>query len=711
MSLRGWRESAAASTPLALQAQRRRAKSWRRKTVALPDREGSSISEDANLLAGEVSPYLLQHAANPVHWRPWGAAAFAEAKRRDCPILLSVGYAACHWCHVMAHESFEDPEVAAAMNALFVNVKVDREERPDVDALYMAALHALGEQGGWPMTMFLSPDGAPFHGGTYWPPTPRWGRPAFRQVLVAVEAAWRDRRAALDERGGALVAHLAELAAPHARGALTPDDLTQASGALLRLVDANAGGLRGAPKFPNAPIFRFFWSEFFRRRDPALRAAVRGLLDALCAGGIYDHLGGGFARYSTDAVWLVPHFEKMLYDNAQILELLALCHAETPTPVYAARAHETFAWLMREMKVGDAFAASLDADSEGEEGRFYVWSAEEIAALLGEGAPALAAAYDVSAEGNWEGRNVLRRLTPPGPPAEEARLAAARALLLAARERRPRPGRDDKILADWNGLMIAALTRAAAVFAAPDYLAAAQAAFAYVKTNLRDERGRLLHAWRDGRAGAAALLDDYAAMARAALALFQATGAPHYLSDAIAWAGEAERRFGDGKGGVFMTAGEGGEDLIVRPRSPHDGAAPSGASLLAEVFATLHHLTLEPRWAEAAERLARVHAGEGETAVQAPLLLAAIDLLDRGGAVVIEGRLDDARASALADVALRAADPAILTLRFDPAVWPDGPPGDRPRLPTLPAAMLCRGQTCSLPVTSAVALRALLAAS
>ena len=333
---------------------------------------------EGNQLADATSPYLLQHAGNPVHWRQWGPDALAEARRRERPILLSVGYAACHWCHVMAHESFEDPAVAALMNDLFVNVKVDREERPDVDALYMAALHAMGEQGGWPMTMFLAPDGAPFHGGTYWPPTPRWGRPSFTQVLRAVDAAWRERRGAVDERSAALVSHLAAFAAQQTNGDLAPDDLTQASNALLRMVDPGAGGLIGAPKFPNAPVFRFLWSEFFRRGDSAFRAAVRGLLDALCAGGIYDHLGGGFARYATDAVWHVPHFEKMLYDNAQILELLAFGHAETSTPIYAARANETFAWLMREMRVGEAFAASLDADSEGEEGRFYVWSADEI---------------------------------------------------------------------------------------------------------------------------------------------------------------------------------------------------------------------------------------------------------------------------------------------------------------------------------------------
>ena len=342
---------------------------------------------EGNQLADATSPYLLQHAGNPVHWRQWGPDALAEARRRERPILLSVGYAACHWCHVMAHESFEDPAVAALMNDLFVNVKVDREERPDVDALYMAALHAMGEQGGWPMTMFLAPDGAPFHGGTYWPPTPRWGRPSFTQVLRAVDAAWRERRGAVDERSAALVSHLAAFAAQQTNGDLAPDDLTQASNALLRMVDPGAGGLIGAPKFPNAPVFRFLWSEFFRRGDSAFRAAVRGLLDALCAGGIYDHLGGGFARYATDAVWHVPHFEKMLYDNAQILELLAFGHAETSTPIYAARANETFAWLMREMRVGEAFAASLDADSEGEEGRFYVWSADEVASLLGDDGP------------------------------------------------------------------------------------------------------------------------------------------------------------------------------------------------------------------------------------------------------------------------------------------------------------------------------------
>ena len=356
----------------------------------------------------------MQHAGNPVHWRPWGAAALAEAKRRDCPILLSIGYAACHWCHVMAHESFENDEIASRMNELFVNIKVDREERPDIDHIYMTALHALGQQGGWPLTMFLSPDGKPMSGGTYWPPEPRWGRPSFRQVLELVNEAWRTRRAAMEERGLALTDHLAELSAPRPGAGVTPADLTRVGDALMSAVDRDRGGIRGAPKFPNAPIFRFFWNEMFRRRDLGFGEAVRALVEAVSAGGIYDHLGGGYARYSTDAEWLVPHFEKMLYDNAQILELLALVHSRWPDPLFAERARETVGWLMREMRVGEAFAASLDADQEGEEGSFYVWREDEIDAALGAASPAFKAAYDVTPGGNWEGRTVLRRVDAAG---------------------------------------------------------------------------------------------------------------------------------------------------------------------------------------------------------------------------------------------------------------------------------------------------------
>jgi len=666
------------------------------------------LQPDRNLLGEETSPYLLQHADNPVHWRPWGEAALAEAKRRDCPILLSIGYAACHWCHVMAHESFENDDIAFLMNELFVNIKVDREERPDIDHIYMTALHALGQQGGWPLTMFLTPEGQPMLGGTYWPPEPRWGRPSFRQVLESVNAAWRTSRDQMVSRGASLADHLAKLSELAPGAGVTPADLTRIGDALLTAVDLVHGGLKGAPKFPNAPIFRFFWNEMFRRHESAFGEAVRAMLEAMNAGGIYDHLGGGYARYSTDAEWLVPHFEKMLYDNAQILELLALVHSLWPDPTFAERARETVGWLNREMRVGDAFAASLDADQDGEEGLFYVWTKDEVGSALGDAARRFDAAYDVTRHGNWEGRTVLRRITRRGSPDEEAELAASRAKLFAMREQRPKPGRDDKVLADWNGLVIAALARASAVFGEPDWLVTARWAFDFVTNVMRGPDGRLLHAWREGHPGARALLDDYASMARAALALFEASGEPRDLDAARSLAAEALNLFGDGLGGVYLTANDAADVPGARPRQAHDGATPSGAGLLAEVFVGLWHLTDEPRWREAADGLIRAVSGAPEGLGGSPLILIGADALERGGSIVIDGPLDDPRAAALAQAALRAPDPSLAVLRLDRRLWRDGPP--RPDLPRAaePAAMLCQGQTCSLPVTTPEALAALM---
>ncbi|HET8995094.1 MAG TPA: DUF255 domain-containing protein, partial [Acetobacteraceae bacterium] len=351
------------------------------------------MAERENLLRHQTSPYLLQHADNPVHWRPWGAAALAEAVAEDKPILLSVGYAACHWCHVMAHESFENPQVAALMNTLFVNIKVDREERPDIDHLYMSALHALGEQGGWPLTMFLTPQGEPFWGGTYFPPEPRWGRPSFQQVLQGVASAYRERDQAIMQNSGALRRYLERAAAAEPGDLPTPVHLDAVAGAYLRMNDPEQGGLKGAPKFPNPPIFRLLWQNAFRTGQPEGQDALHLMLQRMSQGGIYDHLGGGYARYATDAIWLVPHFEKMLYDNAQLLELLAFAHAHRPDPLYAQRAAETVGWLMRDMTAAAVdgragFAASEDADSEGEEGKFYVWTEPEIDRLLGARAAA-----------------------------------------------------------------------------------------------------------------------------------------------------------------------------------------------------------------------------------------------------------------------------------------------------------------------------------
>jgi uncharacterized protein YyaL (SSP411 family) len=663
-----------------------------------------------NLLSEETSPYLLQHAGNPVHWRAWSADALAEAKRRDCPILLSIGYAACHWCHVMAHESFENAETAHLMNTSFVNIKVDREERPDIDHIYMTALHALGQQGGWPLTMFLSPDGKPMVGGTYWPPEPRYGRPSFQQVLRSIDSAWRTQRDQMEGRGLSLSDQLAKLSDVSAGPGVSPADLTRVGDALKRAVDPVHGGLSDAPKFPNAPIFRFFWNEMFRRRDPSFGEAVRAMLKAMNAGGIYDHLGGGYARYSTDAEWLVPHFEKMLYDNAQILELLALVHSLWPDPTFAERAHETVGWLMREMRVGHAFAASLDADQDGEEGLFYVWGDAEVDVALGKASAAFKAAYDVTRSGNWEGRTVLRRITPRTSPETEAALAASRAKLFALREGRPKPGRDDKVLADWNGLTIAALARASAAFDEPAWLQTARAAFDFIVAKLRGPDGRLLHAWREGHPGARALLDDYASMARAALALFEASGEPRDLEAAREFASEAVDLFGDGAGGFFLTASDAADVPGARPRQVHDGATPSGVGLLAETFVRLWHLTDEARWGEAAEGLIRAISGAPGGLGGSPLTLMSADMLARGGSVVVDGPLDDPAARALAAVALGAPDPSLSVLRLDRRRWPNGSPrDDLPRAET-PIAMLCQGQTCSLPVTTQEALKALIEA-
>ena len=676
------------------------------------------MTAQANLLGQETSPYLLQHADNPVHWRPWGGAALAEAQAADRPILLSIGYAACHWCHVMAHESFEDPEIAGLMNRLFVNIKVDREERPDIDQLYMSALHALGEQGGWPLTMFLTPQGTPFWGGTYFPPEPRWGRPSFRQVLQGVAEAYRSDHAAVAQNTGALSRALASLSASKPGAMIEAPIRARIAASLLRATDPQQGGMRGAPKFPNPPIFRFLWQEAFRPGDPAGAEALHLLLTRMSQGGIYDHLGGGYARYATDAVWLVPHFEKMLYDNAQLLELLGLAHAHRPTPLYAERAEETVGWLRRDMRAAAvdgraAFAASEDADSEGEEGRFYVWSEAEIDTLLGEDAAAFKAAYDVTAGGNWEGHTILHRVTPPGDAAAEARLARGRERLFAAREGRVRPGRDDKVLADWNGLAVAGLCRAAVVFGRPDWLRLAENAFEFVMAEMSSADGRVQHAWRLGRVTAAGLLEDQAAMARAALALFEATGEPRRLQEAERLVTAAQAWFADADGSFYTTAADATDIPFgpeARPRSAGDNATPSGNGMMAEVLARLYHLTGEPGWRKRAEALITAFSGAADMLAASPTLLAAADLLDRAACVVIAGDPARPAAQALLGTALASPDPAVCVLRAPrpDAVAPTHPAfgktaGEREAL-----AYVCRGQTCGLPVDSPVALAELL---
>ncbi|HXP98275.1 MAG TPA: thioredoxin domain-containing protein, partial [Telmatospirillum sp.] len=438
-----------------------------------------------NFLDLETSPYLLQHRNNPVHWRAWGPEALAEAKAANKPILLSVGYAACHWCHVMAHESFEDEATAQAMNELYIPIKVDREERPDIDIIYQSALASLGQQGGWPLTMFLTPETEPFWGGTYFPPTPRFGRPSFRDVLESVATIYATEPEKITSNVAALKSALAHLAQPE-KGPWPDQEMDhRIVQALYGALDPVEGGLKGAPKFPQVSIFLLLWRTGLSQPDPKLLSAITLTLDKMSLGGLYDHLGGGYARYSTDDHWLAPHFEKMLYDNAQLIDLLTTAWQFAANPLYAARVDQTIGWLGRDMLTETgAFAATLDADSEGQEGKYYVWRKEEIdVALPASTAPLFHTVYDVTSQGNWEGRTILNRNHPKGQPADdiEARLAGARATLLALRDKRIAPARDDKVLADWNGMMIAALAKASLAFTRPDWLTLAESVFESIR--------------------------------------------------------------------------------------------------------------------------------------------------------------------------------------------------------------------------------------
>ncbi len=669
-----------------------------------------------NLLAGETSPYLLQHKDNPVHWMPWGDDAFARARADHKPVLLSVGYAACHWCHVMAHESFEKPEVAAVMNELFVNIKVDREERPDLDAIYQTALAMLGEQGGWPLTMFLTPDAEPFWGGTYFPPEPRFGRPGFPEVLRGIATVFANDPERVGQNAEALRSALEEAAVPRPGGEIAPELLTQIADRLVSQVDTVRGGLRGAPKFPQPSLFQQFWRAWKRTGEERFRDAVTITLNRICQGGIYDHLGGGFARYSVDDLWLAPHFEKMLYDNAQLLELLTTVWQETRDPLYAVRIEETVGWVLREMVQPEGgISSSLDADSEGEEGKFYVWDRAEVNSLLGDAASLFARHYEVSDAGNWEGKTILNRLAESGlADAEtEAALAGSRAILLDARSGRIPPGKDDKVLADWNGLMIGALAAAGQTLDRPEWIDVAVRAFAFVRDSMTED-GRLRHSWRAGRLQHPATLDDYANMSRAALLLLEATGDGAYLAQSETWVSVVEQHYSEpGKPG-FLFAASDTPGLIVRNRTASDNPTPSGNGVMVEVLARLWLLTGKDAYRQAADTVVNAFSGE-LTRNFFPLstLLNAAEFLYAPVQVVLVGDRHEPRAAAM----LRALSGVSVPNRVIQAVapgdsLPDGHPAHgKTQIDGAATVYVCRGQTCSLPITDPDALAAAVAGS
>ncbi len=664
---------------------------------------------DMNRLSGETSPYLLQHQDNPVHWWPWCDAAFEEAQSTARPVLLSIGYAACHWCHVMAHESFENAETAALMNARFVNIKVDREERPDIDHVYMSSLHALGQRGGWPLTMFLTPERLPFWGGTYFPPVPRHGQPGFPDLLAAVADTFAQDPERVSANTEALRTSLNRLTLAHAGDLPGPSALDSASAQIANQLDPELGGFFGAPKFPNFPVLEFVW----RRSSPDGVAGQRVLaaLEGMSAGGIFDHLGGGLARYSVDDRWLVPHFEKMLYDNAGYVRLLASAWRSTRKPLFARRVAQTVTWMLDEMRLeSGGLASSLDADSEGEEGRYYVWSAEEIDEILENEAPRFRAAYGVRADGNWEGMNILHQLDSGAVDGEDE-FAPQREKLLARRRGRIPPGFDDKVLADWNGLAVAALAEAGAAFDRPTWTAAARDAFAFIDREMTTADGRLLHSWRAGQAQHHAMLDDYAFLADGALALLTADGEHHWLARAEQLMNTVLAHFQTEDGGLWRTADD-GEALITRARSGHDDATPSGAGVAADVMARLWHVTLDDRWRTAAEKLVASTAGAAMAAPAAyPTVLAAADTLADAVDIVVEAQQPETpRAQAL----LRAAQEAPLPVRTVRRIQRKGslPAGHAASALDhgngQPRAYVCHQNACSLPVTTAPELVRLL---
>ncbi|HSM18783.1 MAG TPA: thioredoxin domain-containing protein [Hyphomicrobiales bacterium] len=667
-----------------------------------------------NRLAQETSLYLLQHKDNPVHWRPWGPAALEEARQANKPILLSVGYAACHWCHVMAHESFEDDEVAQVMNRHFVNIKVDREERPDIDTIYMSALHMLGEHGGWPLTMFLTPNGEPFWGGTYFPKTPRFGKPGFVQILQEVSRIFQEEPDKIEQNRAALLERLRDGADAATGDTLAPGLLDAAAERLLSVADPDQGGIKGAPKFPQTAFLELLWRAGERGRRDTYQAPVLRGLNRMSMGGIYDHLGGGFARYSVDARWLVPHFEKMLYDNALLIDMLTLAWRATGSELFKTRVGETVGWLQREMLTPEGgFASSLDADSEGEEGKFYVWTADEIRALLGDDDYGFFAGhYDVSAAGNWEGKTILNRSARQdlAGPEEEARLGTLREKLLSAREGRVRPGLDDKVLADWNGLAIHALSHAGFTFDRPEWVALARKAFEFVAGSMADG-ARLLHSYRTGRATHKGLLCDYAYMIRAALALHQESGESHYLDRARAWTATLEQHFPSPNGAYFM-APDDSDDLIVRPMSGHDDATPNGNAVSAANHVRLWHLTGETAYRNRAEAIFSAFAADVKRNVFGfCALLNAYDLALRPTELVLVAPDGAEGAADLIGVVRRALPINLIAAQISDtqALPPGHPASGKAAVDGKATAFVCRSGACSLPLTAAEELSRALA--
>ncbi len=683
-----------------------------------------------NRLAQEKSPYLLQHAHNPVDWLPWGDQALALALELDKPIFLSIGYATCHWCHVMAHESFEDQEVAALLNEHFVPVKVDREERPDLDGVYMSVCQALTGSGGWPLTVFLTPQGRPFHAGTYYPKHSGLGRPGLMEILPQIARLWREQREKVLETSGHIIQAVNARPAG-AGGELDDKVMEKAYYALEQAFDPKHGGFGKAPKFPTPHHLNFLLR--WQIRQPPRRAGVmvEKTLDGMRAGGIFDHLGLGFARYSVDERWLAPHFEKMLYDQALLALAYLEAHQQSGETRHLQTAADIFTYVLRDMThpQGGFFSAE-DADSEGKEGLFYLWTPLQVNQVLGpELGDLFCRFYDIGPAGNFEHGMSIPHLTRSVEAFAQARgleaaqveadLAQARGLLFAAREGRVHPLKDDKILSAWNGLMIAALAKGHAVAGRPDWLQAAQAAARFILANLSDPQGRLLRRWRDGHTSGQGFLDDHAFFVWGLLELYQADQNPAWLEQALRLTALMERHFADELHGGYYYAAHDGEALFMREKDIYDGAMPSGNSVAAHNLLRLARLTGDPTWERKAMKLFKAFAGQVRQAPQAHThLLCALDYaLAPGREVVIAGDPADPRTQAMLRAALASFRPDLTLLLNSP-----GPAGERLRglapytrgmdpVGGAPAAYVCQNHACQRPVTTVEELNALLASA
>jgi len=663
-----------------------------------------------NHLANSTSPYLLQHAHNLVDWYPWGPDALEKARREDKPIFLSIGYAACHWCHVMAHESFEDQESAAFMNAHFINIKVDREERPDLDGIYMSAVVALTGQGGWPMSVFLTPDLKPFYGGTYFPPQPRHGLPAFKDVLIALSQAWQNQRAEVILAGGQVAAQLIEQSTMAAKvGEFSPASLAAASKTLVDNYDWEHGGWGSAPRFPQPMAIDFLLRRVLGGDTRSLKPVVH-MLSAMARGGMYDVVGGGFARYSTDDNWRVPHFEKMLYDNAQLAQVYLHAWQVTGEPSFRIVVEETLEFVTRELLSPEGgFYSSLDADSEGEEGIFYAWTLEELRDALGESAEFFESAYSVTALGNWEGKTVLQRALDDAALSTRfdmsrvqvaEKLADCHLRLLARRNSRVRPATDDKVLTAWNGLMLSTFAEAGRVLNNDQYLDIAARNANFLLTALRPQ-GRLRRAWRQGQVSPEVFLEDYASLMLGLLELYQSDFNNRWFAEADGLAAEMVNRFSDPTSGFFDTPSD-AETLLTRPRDLQDNAVPSGNALAVEALLKLAAYTGKEDWRRMTEQALGLVADQavGYPTAFGRWLSAADFSLGDVKQVAIIGPLENNLTKAfLAEI--RAAfrpNLVVAQAKFPP---PDGVPAllvDRPMLDGKPTAYVCQGFVCRLPV-------------